>query len=324
MLILSANDIQQIYTMRDAIEADKKALKAYTEGQCSVPLRSHFRLQHGQTLIMPAHIKNTDICGLKIVSIFPDNPKLGKPSVPAQVFILEPQTGEVCAIIDGTYLTQLRTGAVQGAATELLAKKHCINAVLIGTGGQAASQLEAMLTVRQLKNVAVYGLNKSKAQQFIYDMNKRFAHFGANIYYSDNLDEDIAQADIITTVTTSNQTTFNGECVKAGTHINGIGSYRPEMHEIPPNIVEQAAIKVLDTKEGVFSEAGDIIDPINNGMVRPDQFIELGELILNEQRGRQNEDQITLFKSVGTAVLDVYVGYDIYCKAKAMNIGTYI
>ena len=96
------------------------------------------------------------------------------------------------------------------------------------------------------------------------------------------------------------------------------------MHEIPPNIVEQAAIKVLDTKEGVFSEAGDIIDPINNGMVRPDQFIELGELILNEQRGRQNEDQITLFKSVGTAVLDVYVGYDIYCKAKAMNIGTYI
>ena len=321
MLILRANDIQQIYTMRDAIEADKQALKSYTEGQSDVPLRNHFRSQHGQTLIMPAHIKDLDICGLKVVSIFPANPQLGKPAVPAQVFILEPQTGEVCAMIDGTYLTQLRTGAVQGAATELLAKKECDNAVLIGTGGQAASQLEAMLTVRKLKNVAIYGLNRAKAQQFIYDMNHRFAHFGANMYYSQNLDADIAKADIITTVTTSHQATFNGALVQAGTHINGIGSYTPEMHEIPENIVKQASLKVLDTKEGLFSEAGDIIDPIQANLVKPEEFIELGELVLNGQYGRQNDQQITLFKSVGTAILDVYVGYDIYCKAKNMNIG---
>lgn len=324
MLILSANDIQKVYTMRDAIEADKQALICYTEEQSEVPLRSHFRLQHGQTLIMPAHIKNPDICGLKVVSIFPANPTLGKPAVPAQVFILDPQTGEVCAMLDGTYLTQLRTGAVQGAATELLAKKVCHNAVLIGTGGQASAQLEAMLTVRQLNNVAIYGLNQAKAKQFTEQMKQKFAHFGTNIYHSQNLDNDIAHADIITTVTTSHETTFNGSLVKAGTHINGIGSYTPDMHEIPVDIVKKAAIKVLDTKEGVFSEAGDIIDPLTNGVVKPDDFIELGQLVLNQQYGRHHDEQITLFKSVGTAVLDVYVGYDIYCKAKQMNIGTYI
>lgn len=324
MLILSAQDIQQVYSMQDAIEADKQALTLYSQGMSEVPLRINFTSQHGQNLFMPAHIKGKDICGLKVVSVFPKNPELGKPAVPAQVLLLDPQTGEVCAIIDGTYLTQLRTGAVQGAATDLLAKKQCKNAVLIGTGGQATAQLEAMLTVRNLEKIAVFGINTDKAKQFVQEMNKKFAHFGVNIYYSTQFDEDIAQADIITTVTTAKEITFKGELVKPGTHINGVGSYTPEMHEIPELVVKKAAVRVLDTKDGVFSEAGDIIDPINAGIVTQQDFIELGELVLNEQLGRKNDDQITLFKTVGTAVLDVYVGYDIYCKAKAMNIGTKI
>lgn len=324
MLILSANDIQHVYSMKDAIEADKQALKIYTQGDSEVPLRINFDMQKGQSLFMPAHIKGKDIVGIKIVSVFPDNPKLGKPSVPAQVMMLDPLTGEVCAIFDGTFVTQLRTGAVQGAATDLLARKNARRAVLIGTGGQAVSQLEAMLTVRDLTDVAIYDIDEQKAKQFTEAMKKHFSHFSANLYFSQNFDEDIGQADIITSVTTSKVVTFNGDIVKPGTHINGVGAYTPEMHEIPSNIVEKADIRVLDTKEGVFAEAGDIIDPINQKRVSKNDFFELGELVTDSQKCRQNDEQITLFKTVGTAVLDVYVGYDIYLKAKEKGIGTNI
>lgn len=324
MLILSANDIQHVYSMKDAIEADKQALKIYTQGDSEVPLRINFDMQKGQSLFMPAHIKGKDIVGIKIVSVFPDNPKLGKPSVLAQVMMLDPLTGEVCAILDGTFVTQLRTGAVQGAATDLLARKNARRAVLIGTGGQAVSQLEAMLTVRDLTDVAIYDIDEQKAKQFTEAMKKHFSHFSANLYFSQNFDEDIGQADIITSVTTSKVVTFNGDIVKPGTHINGVGAYTPEMHEIPSNIVEKADIRVLDTKEGVFAEAGDIIDPINQKRVSKNDFFELGELVTDSQKCRQNDEQITLFKTVGTAVLDVYVGYDIYLKAKEKGIGTNI
>ncbi|WP_430876116.1 ornithine cyclodeaminase family protein [Gilliamella sp. G0441] len=324
MLILSANDIQHVYSMKDAIEADKQALKIYTQGDSEVPLRINFDMEKGQSLFMPAHIKGKDIVGIKIVSVFPDNPKLGKPSVPAQVMMLDPLTGEVCAILDGTFVTQLRTGAVQGAATDLLARKNARRAVLIGTGGQAVSQLEAMLTVRDLTDVAIYDIDEQKAKQFTEAMKKHFSHFSANLYFSQNFDEDIGQADIITSVTTSKVVTFNGDIVKPGTHINGVGAYTPEMHEIPSNIVEKADIRVLDTKEGVFAEAGDIIDPINQKRVSKNDFFELGELVTDSQKCRQNDEQITLFKTVGTAVLDVYVGYDIYLKAKEKGIGTNI
>lgn len=324
MLILSANDIQHVYSMKDAIEADKQALKIYTQGDSEVPLRINFDMQKGQSLFMPAHIKGKDIVGIKIVSVFPDNPKLGKPSVPAQVMMLDPLTGEVCAILDGTFVTQLRTGAVQGAATDLLARKNARRAVLIGTGGQAVSQLEAMLTVRDLTDIAIYDIDEQKAKQFTEAMKKHFSHFSANLYFSQNFDEDIGQADIITSVTTSKVVTFNGDIVKPGTHINGVGTYTPEMHEIPSNIVEKADIRVLDTKEGVFAEAGDIIDPINQKRVSKNDFFELGELVTDSQKCRQNDEQITLFKTVGTAVLDVYVGYDIYLKAKEKGIGTTI
>ncbi|OCG34837.1 ornithine cyclodeaminase family protein [Gilliamella sp. Fer2-1] len=321
MLILTAKDIEKFYTMKDAVAADKQALKIYTEGNSDVPLRINFDMQKGQCLFMPAHIKDQDIVGIKIVSVFPDNSKLGKPSVPAQVLMLDPKTGEVCALLDGTFVTQLRTGAVQGAATDLLARKDARRAVLIGTGGQAISQLEAMLTVRPLIDVAIFDIDIQKAKRFTDEVKCRFSHYSTHFYFSQDLDEDISQADIITSVTTSKVVTFNGDKVKSGTHINGVGAYTPQMHEIPQSIVEKADIRVLDTKEGVFAEAGDIIDPIKQNLVSENDFLELGDLVIDPTQCRQNEEQITLFKTVGTAVLDVYIGYDIYLKAKEKGIG---
>ena len=319
MLFLTKKDIQAVFSMAEAIEADKQALRMYTEGKSTVPLRTNIEAQKGQNLFMPAYVSEINTSGIKIVSVFPDNPKLGKPAVPAQMLLLDGETGEVSALLDGTYLTQLRTGAVQGAATDLLAKKDASFAVLIGAGGQAESQLEAMITVRDLKQVAVMDLNKELAQNFVDRMNEKFPD--VEIFVSQDNDADIAQADIITAVTTAPVAVFDGSLVKPGCHINGIGSYTKDMKELPLEAIVKADILAVDTFSGVFAEAGDVMEALAQDLVKEQDFIELGQLVLEPQLGRQDDTQITLFNSVGTAVLDVVVAKAIYDKAKSLDKG---
>ena len=169
MLILKKDDIKKCFTMRDAIEADKEALEIYSEGKAKVPLRTNIDIdeKNGQNLYMPAYVGgNQAAAGLKIVSVYPDNISKGLPSVPATVITLDADTGELGAVIEGTYLTQLRTGAVQGAATELLARKDAKVGALIGTGGQAATQLEAMIEVRDLEEIRIFDIDFSRAKKF--------------------------------------------------------------------------------------------------------------------------------------------------------------
>ena len=319
MLFLTKKDIQDVFSMAEAIEADKQALRMYTEGKSTVPLRTNIEAINGQNLFMPAYVSEINTSGIKIVSVFPDNPKIGKPAVPAQMLLLDGETGEVSALLDGTYLTQLRTGAVQGAATDLLARKDASFAVLIGAGGQAESQLEAMITVRDLKHVAVIDLNTTLAQEFVDRMNEKFPE--VEIFVSKDNNKDIAQADIITAVTTAPVAVFDGNLIKPGCHINGIGSYTKDMKELPLEAISKADILMVDTYSGVFAEAGDIMEALKQGLVTEEDFIEMGEAILDPSLKRSNDEQITLFNSVGTAVLDVVVAKAIYDKAKSMSKG---
>lgn len=225
--------------MRDAIEADKEALEIYSEGKAKVPLRTNIDIdeKNGQNLYMPAYVGgNQAAAGLKIVSVYPDNISKGLPSVPATVITLDADTGELGAVIEGTYLTQLRTGAVQGAATELLARKDAKVGALIGTGGQAATQLEAMIEVRDLEEIRIFDIDFSRAKKFAELMADKF---NKNIYPCQTAKECVENADIITTVTTSKRATFNDEWIKPGAHINGIGAYTPEMCEIPCETIKE-------------------------------------------------------------------------------------
>lgn len=324
MLILTKQHIEQVFTMKDAIEADKEALRLYTEGKCEVPLRVNIDIpkQQGQSLFMPAYVEGLDATGVKIVSVFPNNIKQGKPSVPAQMILLDGKTGEVCAIMDGTYLTQLRTGAVQGAATDILARADSKIAVLFGTGGQASGQLEAMLNVRDLEEVRVFDLDYERAKSFAAQMQQQFASFKTRIVAVEDGDAAIVDADIITAVTTSKRPVFNGNLVKKGTHINGVGAYTPQMQELPEVIVQRADKVVFDTTEGVLAEAGDVIIPMDKGIVSKQDFTgELGQVILGQAKGRENDEEITLFKTVGTAVLDVVTAQLIYEKAMQHGVG---
>lgn len=324
MLILTKADIKKVFTMKDAIEADKEALRMYSAGKSVVPLRVNIDIpkEQGQSLFMPAYVEDIEATGIKIVSVYPKNIEKGKPSVPAQMVLLDGETGEVCAIMDGTYLTQLRTGAVQGAATDILARKDAKIAVLFGTGGQAGTQLEAMLNVRNLDEVRVFDINFERAQEFAQMMQEEFAHFNTKIVAVKDGNEAVKDADIITSVTTSKRPVFDGTLVKKGVHVNGVGAYTPEMQELPETIIQQADKVFFDTKEGVLAEAGDFIIPIEKGMISDKDFEgELGEIILGEVNGRETAEEITLFKTVGTAVLDVVTAHKIYQKALEMKVG---
>ncbi len=325
MLILSKADIQKVFTMKEAIQSAKDALRMHSEGKSVVPLRVNIDIpkQQGHSLFMPAYVEELNATGIKIVSIFSKNPDKGLPVVLAQMILLDGQTGEVCAIIDGTYLTQLRTGALQGAATDILARKDAKIAALFGTGGQANTQLEALLTVRNLEEVRICGTNYERTRKFVAKMQNDFIQFNVNIIAVKESEDAIKNADIITAITNSNRPVFDGEKVKQGAHINGLGSYTPDMQELPESIIQSADKIIFDTKEGVLAEAGDFLIPMSRSVVTEKDFDgDLGEVIIGKIKGRENEKEITLFKSVGTAVLDLVTAFKIYKKALDLNIGT--
>ncbi|KTD58886.1 ornithine cyclodeaminase family protein [Legionella shakespearei] len=315
MLLLNQSDIKKIMPMTQAIAACKEALALYSRGEAIVPLRLNIDLpkQNAQSLFMPAYIPSLDTLGIKIVSVFPQNAVLGKATVPSQMILMDGKTGEVCALIDGTYLTQLRTGALQGAATDLLARKEAKTAVLFGTGGQAQTQLEALLSVRALEEIQVFGTNPIKTQQFVIQMQEEFTRFNTRILAGGDADKAIERADIITAITNSKKPVFDGLKVKNGTHINGMGAYTPEMQELSESIIQKANKIFFDTTEGVLAEAGDILIPLQSGSIDHSHFSgELGQVISGLIQGRENEQEITVFKSVGSAVLDLVTASMIY------------
>lgn len=324
MLLLTKKDIQRIFTMHDAVEADKQAFRIYSEGGSVVPLRVNIGAPNyeGQTLFMPGYVEELDSMGVKIVSVFPHNIKKGKPSVPATMVLIDGTSGEVCCILDGTYLTQLRTGAAAGAATDLLARKDAQIGALIGTGGQALTQLEAMLTVRDLKEVRICGFNFEHTQSFVAQMQKELVTFGTLLRAVDSSEEAVTNADIITAVTTSHQPVFDGHFIKAGAHINGVGSYMPNMQELDEFIVQRADKIFFDSQEAVLAESGDFIIPLTKGTITLDKFSgEIGKVISNNLPGRETPKEITLFKTVGMAVLDIITAYRIYQRALKQEIG---
>jgi ornithine cyclodeaminase len=326
MLILKKEDIKKILSMKEAIQASKEALSLYSSGKSVVPLRVVIDTnKQGQSLFMPAYIEQLHTTGIKIVSVYPTNVTLNKPSISAKMLLLDGNTGEVIAMMDGTYLTQLRTGALQGAATDILARKNAKIAALFGTGGQAATQLEAMMSVRDLTEVRVFDINFDRALQFASTMKKELAQYATHIVAVKDSSDAIKDADIITTVTTSEKPVFDGSLVNSGTHINGIGAYMPHMQEIPALIVQKSDKIIFDTNAGVLAEAGDIIIPLKSGVISQKDFNgELGEVILNKVKGRETEQEITLFKAVGSAVLDVVTAHHIYVNALENKIGQHI
>jgi ornithine cyclodeaminase len=326
MLLLNASEVKKLLPMKEAIEADKKAFLLHSAGETEVPVRPGFEIPgKGSVLFMPAYVKgDVDRVGIKIVSVFPGNRDKGVPVVPAQVLLTDPETGEVAAMMNGLEVTRIRTGAISGAATDILAKKTSSKAALFGTGGQAASQLEAILCVRPLKEVRVYDALEDRIEPFVKSNQALAEKYGAKLAAAKSSDEAIDGADVITSVTTSKDPVFDGSRVAPGAHVNGVGSFTPSMRELDETLLNRARVFV-DNREAVLAEAGDFLIPAASGAYDIKNIAgEIGDVLAGKLAGRSGEGEITVLKTVGYAVLDVVAAYQIYKNALAQGAGTEI
>lgn len=317
MLLLSREDIKSVITMKDIIEADKRAFKMVVDGSVDTPLRTVIDGKYdGAFLFMPAYAPELDTAAMKVIDIFPHNIDKGLMTSPAQVMLIDGKTGYVIAMLDGTYVTQLRTGASSGVAFDLLAKKECKKGGMIGTGGQAATQLEAMLTARKLEEVKIFDLNADRCKAFAEQMQEELASYGAKIIPAASADDCIEDADLIITVTPSSKPVFDGTKVKAGATISCVGTYEPHKHEMDPAILPRASKIICDSKEAALSETGDLLIPIADGIITADDVLgSLGDVINGKIKGRENDDEIIVYETVGVAAQDLLAAKLIYDKA---------
>ena len=325
MLLLSREDIKKVFTIKDAIEADKKAFQLVVEGKCDAPLRTNIQApkHDGCFLFMPAYVEEMDTASLKIINIFPHNIDNGIPSSPAQVLLIDGKTGIVTAVLDGTYVTQLRTGAASGAAFDVLARKDARIGALIGTGGQAATQLEAMMAARNLEEVRVYDMNYERTQDFAARMQEELKDYGTKIVAVRSSDEAVEGADLLITVTPSSKPVFDGTKVKAGATVSCVGAYQHHMQEMDPRILTRASKIYFDSEEAVLSESGDILIPLEEGIITKDDFTgDLGDVIRGKITGREHDDEIIVFETVGVETQDIVAAKEIYEKAVAAGVGT--
>lgn len=325
MLILTREDILKVFSMRDAIEADKKAFVLHTEGRAVVPLRINIdnEARDGQIMFMPAYVGGgLNAGGVKIVSCFTGNREKGLPVIPATMAVVDGDTGVVSAILDGTTLTQLRTAAISGAAIELLANPDASVGALFGTGGQAPAQLEALMTARKLSEVRVYDALEGRADAFAAQYAPLAEKFGTKLVPAKTPKEAVTDADVITAVTTSREPVFDAADIKDGCHVTGVGAYTPEMREIPAELLERASRIFVDNREAVLAEAGDFIIAEREGKFSPGMIAgELGELLLGRAEGRRSPKDVTIMKTVGFATLDVVAAAEVVKKAKAAGAG---
>ena len=321
MLILNRNDVQTLVPMPDAIDLMKVAFQELSAGRAESPLRSVVPVADGAvTLLMPAYVPAANALGFKVVSVFEGNRQKGLPTISAMVCLIDESTGVPAAILNGAYLTALRTGAVSGAATDLLAREDAAHLVVIGAGAQGVTQAAAVAAVRPIERITVVDLSEESLERFRADIDRDWPDLAGRIQTSSD-SSVVKHADVICTATTSRRPVFSDADVQPGTHINAIGAFTPEMQELPPELLARATI-VVDQVEAVLEEAGDFIIPINTGQLDRNRVQrELGQIVAGEAGGRTSNDEITLFKSVGNAVQDVTVARRAVERAQGSGAG---
>ena len=321
--ILSRDEVAQAVSMVEAIEMVKKAFIQFSTGKAEMPLRTQIpvKKQNAVALIMPAYLAESGALGAKIVSVFPNNKRKKLPTIHALVIVVDAKTGRPLAVMDGTYLTALRTGAASGLAADLLARKDACIAAIFGAGTQSRTQLEAICTVRNIKKVYVYDIVPKMARDYVKEMNTFGSPVQADIFVAKSSKQAVQEADIICTATTSFRPVFNDSNLKPGVHINGVGSYMPEMHEIPARTVVRSKV-VVDSRQACLAEAGDLIISISGGIISDKHiYAEIGEVAAGKIAGRESEGELTFFKSVGLAVQDVAVAELILRRAEELDLG---
>ena len=295
--VVDGDELRRLLPMRAAIEALRRAFTSQGPS-AGAPLRSRMLTQAGELYLMPA--AGDEGVGVKLVTLTPANASSGRPLIHAAYVLFDPVTQAPTAVVDGAALTALRTAAVSGLATGLLARDDARRLVVFGAGVQARSHLEAMRTVRHLDGAIVVSRSPARAEALVEDA--RASGLEARLGAPD----DVASADLVCTCTTSDVPLFDGASLPAGAHVNAVGAYRPDARELDSATVSRARV-VVETREAAFEEAGDLLIPIAEGAIdRGHVVADLAELVTGATVRRSPED-VTVFESVGIAFEDLAV-----------------
>ena len=261
--------------------------------------------QASSTLLLMPVWQESQQLGLKLVTVMPQNRDKGLPTVQALFILLDAANGTPLALMDGELLTLRRTAAASALASRYLSREDSHHLLIVGTGQLAPEMAIAHCTVRDIRTVTVWGRNADKAHQLLHTLRESGLPAGIELRTDNKLSAATQQADIICCATTSKEPLVSLSSVKPGTHIDLVGGFKPDMREADDALIANAQLFV-DTYDGALSEAGDLVQPMAAGMItRQDILADLADLVSDKHPGRRSESEITLFKSVGTAIEDL-------------------
>ena len=323
VLMVNHQEVQQFLTMGECVEAMADAFKMLNRGNALNPLRNLMWLpdKTGVIGMMPAYLGDSQVMGLKAISVFPGNHATEYDSHQGTVMLFDTQNGRLLAMMDAGKITAIRTAAVSGVATRLLAPTDAENLAILGSGVQAATHLDAMRVVRNIRRVRVWSRNLDHAQSFAQRESIRRS---LSIEAAESAKGAVDGADIICTVTSSTDPILQGDWIAPGTHINAVGSSVPFARELDTAAVVKSKLFV-DRRESTLNEAGDFLFPQKEGAINDAHVLgEIGDILLDKLKGRESVNDITLFKSLGLAVEDVAAAHFIYQKLSNQGAGRWI
>lgn len=325
MLVLGRKELERLLTPLKTIGAMERAFRQYALGEATLLPRQAMKVTKGGILlVMPVALRSpsseagSGALGVKLVTVYEENRDRGLPTLHASYLLFDHETGAPLALIEGSFLTGMRTGATSAVAARALARPDSHTVACFGAGVQAEFQLRCLAAVLPLKRVLVTGRSQERALSFTKAMEARL---GITVEIAGDPSHAVSQADVITCATTSPAPVFNGKDITPGTHIDAVGAFRPETREVDTETVTRAHVAV-DSYAGAWKEAGDLLIPLKEGAIGKEHVrAELAELVTGTKPGRTNRQEITLFKSVGLALEDVSAARLAYDEARAAGVG---
>jgi alanine dehydrogenase len=322
-LIVSQPEIARLLPMPECIETMAEALQATARGEVVLPLRQVVPLPHrlGALASMPAYIESPRGMAVKVIAVFPGNRGTSFDSHQGAVLLFEGEHGGLQAILDASEVTAVRTAAVSGVATRLLARQDAGDLAILGSGVQARTHLEAMLAVRPIRRVRVWSRTLEKRDRFA---EHEGARHGVSVEPVSSAREAVTGADLICTTTSSSEPVLQGDWLAPGAHINAVGSSIKSARELDTAAMVRSRLFV-DRQESTLNEAGDFLFPKAEGAIGDDHILgEIGDVLLGKVRGRESDEEITLFKSLGIAVEDLAAAQLVYARAVEQGAGTWV
>jgi ornithine cyclodeaminase/alanine dehydrogenase len=321
MLILSESEIQSLIEIDELTAALEQAHIQYSTGDAVMPVRLVVPLPQieGRITSMPGYLDRDKALGMKVVTFFPNNPKRSLPTILATIMLFSAETGKMIAVMDGGYITAIRTACASVMATRALANPDTPVLGVLGAGVQARAHILALSQVRRFSEIKVYDIAEASARRLQETLQKDAA---IAVKLAQTPFEAVHDSDLLVTVTTAKQPIVRADWLKPGVHINAIGSHRPDLREIDGATLAGSKI-VVDSREAIMAECGDILLAIEEKAITVESLhAEIGEVLAGKKPGRTSPDQRTLYKAVGIAIQDVATANLVYRKALERKVGT--